>query len=61
MRVKNDGMAGGRREVCVQCGLAWGVSRLAQVPAGGYVCPWCREKALREGGRRRRGKDGGRR
>ena len=52
----------GRREVCVRCGLAWGVSQLATVPVGGYVCPWCREKELRESGRRRgRGKDGERR
>jgi len=36
-----------RYEVCRCCGQRWNVSRLAVVPAGGYVCPHCRGKIWR--------------
>lgn len=29
---------------CTKCKLDWNISIKAKIPAGGYICPWCRSK-----------------
>lgn len=33
-----------RTEICVGCGEEWNVSRKANIPESGYLCPTCRAK-----------------
>lgn len=33
-----------KMEKCVCCGREWNVSRKAEIPADGYICPHCRER-----------------
>ncbi len=43
-----DEKTGSRRyEICCYCGGRWNVSRTAELPPEGYICPHCRGKLRR--------------
>lgn len=38
-----------RHVKCIDCGLEWNVSRLAEIPWFGYRCPKCTERNRKNG------------